>query len=324
MKTLFFGAGPLGLLYAHHLHESGADTTILARGRKNDLIKAGKLSLVNGFTDECVVPRFKVVDRLREEDDYDLVVVLVRKNNIASVLEALKPCTKVKNVLFMGNNVLGFDAYVTALPGENVLFGFPGAGGGWEGNAIRYVDSESPGARRMPVRIGEADGVERERTREIRSLFENAGVPVELVADMDGWLKYHAAFVIPICLAIHRHDCDLKSLSADGESLRLIVRAARECGNVLRELGFKKRQPFKFNLFYWLPEGITAKIFRKLLTSQYAETAFAMHARASTDEFAELTEDFMALVDQTRVDAPHFKALADALETATECMESAT
>lgn len=314
MKTLFFGAGPLGLLYAYRLHESGADITVLARGEKHQLLEAGKLSLVNGYTEERVAPGFKVVNHLKEEDEYDLVVVLVRKNKIASVLEALMPCTKVKNVLFMGNNVLGFDTYFSALPRAKVLFGFPGAGGGWEENAIRYVDSESPGAKRMPVRIGEYDGVERERTREIRKLFENAGVPVEVVADIDGWLKYHAAFVIPICLAIHRHNGDLKAMVADQESLRLIVLAGKECGNVLKALGYTKRQPFKFNLFYWLPERITAKIFRKMLASRYAKVAIAMHAGASRDEFTELTRDFLSLAAQTEVDTSHFNTLAGELE----------
>jgi ketopantoate reductase len=39
MKTLFFGAGPLGLFYAHLLHDAGKDVTILARGTKYDLIR---------------------------------------------------------------------------------------------------------------------------------------------------------------------------------------------------------------------------------------------------------------------------------------------
>ena len=122
--------------------------------------------------------------------------------------------------------------------------------------------------------------------------------------------------MIPICLAIHRHDCDLKALVTDQESLRLIVRAGKECGNVLRALGFTKRQPFKFNLFYWLPERITAKIFRKMLAGRYAEVALAMHAGASRDEFAELTRDFMSLVAQAGLNTPHFDTLAGELEVA--------
>lgn len=37
MKVLFFGAGPLGLVYAHFLHEAGGDVTVLARGEISEL-----------------------------------------------------------------------------------------------------------------------------------------------------------------------------------------------------------------------------------------------------------------------------------------------
>lgn len=175
MKTLFFGAGPLGMLYAHRLHESGADVTVLARGGTLERLEAREVSLLDGYTGEQVVPGFGVTDSLSENDSYDLVVVLVRKNKIPPVLEVLSRCPKLGSILFMGNNVLGPDACLNGLSREKVLFGFPGAGGGWKGNAIEYVDRESPRAKRMPVRIGEIDGVERERTRNIRTLFERSG-----------------------------------------------------------------------------------------------------------------------------------------------------
>ena len=309
MKTLIFGAGPLGILYAHRLHESGADVTILARGAKFELISRRELALVNGFTGERAVPEFKVVDQLTADAEYDLVIVLVRRSKLAGVLDSLSGCAGLRNVLFMGNNLLGFDAHLSKLPAERVLFGFPGAGGGWDGNTIEFVDSESPGAKRMPVRIGEIDGVERERTRVIRRLFERAGVPVEVVADIDGWLKYHVAFVLPICLGIHRHGGDLQALVADRDTLREIVRAAKECGCVLRALGHTKRQPFKFNLFYWMPERVTAKILRKMFTSRYAEIAFAKHAAAARDEFDQLAEDFHSLASQASIETPSLASL---------------
>lgn len=313
MKTLFFGAGPLGILYAHLLHESGADITMLARGAKFERLKARSLALVNGFTGNRAEPGFKVIDHLGEDNSYDLVVVLVRKNHIDSVVEILCSCGNLGSILFMGNNVLGFDAYISKLPSEKVLFGFPGAGGGWKEDVIEYVDSESPGEKRMPIRIGEMDGVERDRTRAIRKLFESGGVPVEVVTDIDGWLKYHSAFVIPIGLGIYRHDGDLKALAADGDSLRTIVRACKECGRVLKELGYTKRQPFKFNLFYWLPERSTASIFRKMLGSRYAEVAFGLHACAARDEFNELANDFQTLIAETPIETPNFDRLVQDL-----------
>ena len=73
VKTLFFGAGPLGLLYAHRLHDAGADVTVLARGAPLERIHARSLSLVDGFTEERVVPELAAIEQLSEDERYDLV-----------------------------------------------------------------------------------------------------------------------------------------------------------------------------------------------------------------------------------------------------------
>lgn len=44
---------------------------------------------------------------------------------------------------------------------------------------------------------------------------------------------------------------------------------------------------------------------------------------AARDEFAELTRDFMSLVDQTTVETPHFNTLAGELEVASGRLEFA-
>ena len=80
MKTLIYGAGPLGTLYAHRLFQAGTDVTILARGQRYDRIKADGLALVDEMTGAREESRANIVDELRGEDEYDLVVVPIRKN----------------------------------------------------------------------------------------------------------------------------------------------------------------------------------------------------------------------------------------------------
>ena len=89
MKTLIFGAGPIGSVYAHLLHKAGKDVTILARNKHFDFIKENGLVLVNEFTGKRDTAKVNVVDKLDETDAYDLVVVAMRKNNIRSVLPVL-------------------------------------------------------------------------------------------------------------------------------------------------------------------------------------------------------------------------------------------
>lgn len=309
MRTLFFGAGPLGSVYAHLLHEAGRDVTVLARGERHDWIKENGLVLVDGLTGGTRSSRVKVVSELKPEDEYDLVIVLIRKNKLLPVFEILAASPGVKNVLFMGNNALGFDEYVRHLPVEKVLFGFPGAGGGIHEQVVHYAAREKPKGKRRAVTIGEIDGRSRERTNAIKSLFESAGVPVELTTTIDGWLKYHVALISPLSGAFYKHDCDNYRTSRDEETLRALVRAAKEGGRVLRALGFRKRQPFEFNLFYWLPESMNTMAVKRLLESKFAEVAFAMHAKAARDEMEALAREFQELTARTTVDTPNIDML---------------
>ena len=311
MRTLFFGAGPLGSFYAHLLHEAGRDVTVLARGERHDWLKEHGVVLLNGLTGATSSSRVNVVNELKPEDEYDLVIVLIRKNKLLPVFEILAASPGVRNVLFMGNNALGFDEYLQHLPVEKVLLGFPGAGGGIREQVVHYADREKPKGKRRAVTIGEVNGQNKERTMAIKSLFESAGVPVDLTRDIDGWLKYHVALVSPLVGALYKHDCDNYRASKDKETLRSLVRAAKEGGRVLRELGFRKRQPFQFNLFYWLPEYMSTMAVKGLLDSKFAEVAFAMHAKAARDETESLAREFRELTAKTSVDTPNLDTLRE-------------
>lgn len=309
MRILFFGAGPLGSVYGHLFHEAGADVTVLARGERYDWIKENGLVVLNEITGQEGASHVKVVNALQPDDAYDLVIVLIRRNKLAPVFDVLAASPGVKNVLFMGNNTLGFDAYLKRLPVEKVLFGFPGAGGGIRDQVVHYADREKPKGKRRAVTIGEVDGRSKERTLAIKSLFESAGVPVDLTTDIDGWLKYHVALISPLAGALYKHDCDNYRAAKDKETLRAVVRAAKEGGRVLSTLGFRKGRPFEFNLIYRLPELMTRVAVKKLLESKFAETAFTMHAKSARDEMEELARDFGTLAAKTSVDTPNMDML---------------
>lgn len=309
MKTLFFGAGPLGSVYAHLLHKAGADVSILARGERRDWLTENGVVVSNELTGEQETSRVEVIDAIGPEDEFDLVIVLIRRNKLGPVFESLAACPGIKNILFMGNNTQGFDDYVKHLPVEKLLFGFPGAGGGICEQVVQYADREKAKGKRRAVTIGEIDGVTKERTLAVKSLFESAAIPVELTTDMDGWLKYHVALVSPLVGALYKHDCDNYKAAKDDETIRILVRAAKEGGRVLGELGFKKRQPFEFNLFYWLPEFLSRKAVKGLLESKFAEVAFAMHAKAARDEMEELAREFKELSGKASVETPNLDAL---------------
>ena len=50
--------------------------------------------------------------------------------------------------------------------------------------------------------VGEPDGATTSRVRQIQHVLAGAGFPTLLSADIGGWLVGHAAFVVPIALAL--------------------------------------------------------------------------------------------------------------------------
>ncbi len=284
--------------------------TVLARGARHDWIAENGLVLVNEMTGAKETSRIDIVNELKPDDAYDLVIVLIRKNKLPPVFEILAARSGVKDILFMGNNALGFDDYLKHLPAERLLFGFPGAGGGIREQVVHYADREKPKGKRRAVTIGAIDGRRDERVLAVQSLFESADVPVDVSANIDGWLKYHVALVSPLVGALYKHDCDCLRTAEDKDTLRTLVRAAVEGRGVLRALGFTKWQPVQFTLFHWLPEFLSVMGVKQLLSSRFAEIAFAMHARSARDEMKALARDFQALTARTSVKTPNIDALS--------------
>jgi 2-dehydropantoate 2-reductase len=308
MKTLIYGAGPLGSLYAYLFHKAGIDVTILARNdHYNFLVKNG-IILVNEFSGEKFNRSVRVVNSLKEDDFYDLVIVLMRKNNVKNILHVLANNKHVPNFLFMGNNVNSFAEYLRFLPQEKVLFGFPGGGGSRLNHVVHFVDSDKSSGKRMPITLGEIDGISTERIINIKNLFESAKVPVKIEKNIDGWLKYHAAFILPLAGALLKSGDNYK-LANDNNTIKTYIKAINEGGKILNELNYKNQFPPKIKSFNWNPEWITTKILRSVLKTKFAEVAMMMHVNSARDEMKELGKEFTLLKNKTSVDASNLEEL---------------
>lgn len=309
MKTLVFGAGPIGRWLSLRLHHAGKDVSLLARGETLKTLEKDGVVLIDGYTGEKKVARVKLVERLAPEDRYELILVAMRKSSRLSVCPILAANRGSSNILFLGNDVSGFHRYLDYLSREKVLLGFPGAGGGWEGDNLVIADGDKPNDGGSPLYIGELDGEKRKRTGEIEGFFKEAGFPVNLESDMDGWLKYHFAFVAPTAGVVLEHDGDCRAVAANTSALRLYIRACREAGDVLRAIGYRRRQPPIFNLYYWLPEWLNIRVFRSFFSSRKAEVALGLHASEVGEELSEMMEEFSELRTRAGVATPHLDEL---------------
>jgi len=309
MRTLVYGAGPIGRWLSLRLHQAGKDVTLLARGGTHTAIKRDGVVLVDGFTGEKKVARVKLVEKLEPEDRYDLVLVAMGKASRLGVCPILAESQNLASILFLGNDVSGFHRYLDHLPREKVLLGFPGAGGGWDGDDLVIADGDKPNDKGSPLFIGELDGETRERTTRIEEFFEGAGFPVSLEKDIDGWLKYHFAFMGPTAGVVLMHGGDLEAVAGSRQSLRKYIRACREAGDVLKAVGYKRRQPPIFNLYYWLPDWVGVKVFRSFFRSRKVEVAMGLHASEVGDELLEMMEEFAELRARAGIETPNLDEL---------------
>ena len=169
--------------------------------------------------------------------------------------------------------------------------------------------ARSRGGPHGELYLGELDGEVRARTSEIEKVFAAADIKVSVERDMDGWLKYHFAFIAPTTGVIFKKGGDLRAVAADRESIHQYCRACREAGDVLRKVGYRKRQPPVFNLYYWLPRWLEPPVFSKLFNSRSAEVRFGLHAPGVVPELLEMAEEFAELKAEAGMETPTLDSL---------------
>ena len=303
MRILVYGAGPLGSIFAARLQEGGNDVSILARGQRLADLREYGIVLHDVMTKKQTVTRVNVVEQLMPEDAYDLVLVIMRKNKALDILPILAVNRHTPNVLFLMNNAAGPGELVEALGRERVLIGFPSSAGYREGHVVHCLTGTEDDEAFVP--FGEVDGRITARTREVARVLESApGFGVEIRTDMDTWLKYHVALLMPsLAPALYMAGTDNYRLARTRDAVVLTARAIREGFQVLRALGLPIT-PSKFKMFEWLPEPLLVFLLQRVLADEKMEVAMVRHANAARDEVQHLADEFLALARTTSVPTP--------------------
>jgi 2-dehydropantoate 2-reductase len=126
MRVLVVGAGLIGTVYGAHLAAAGNTVSVLSHGpRTGDVAAEGLCArdvLSGGRADAeaAVVPD--------ASGEYDIVLVAVRRDQLASACAGLAVLAGEPAIVFFGNNPAGRAAIAGELPGD-VYLGFPGVGG---------------------------------------------------------------------------------------------------------------------------------------------------------------------------------------------------
>jgi ketopantoate reductase len=213
VRILVFGAGVIGSVYAVKLLQAGHEVVMLARGRRLEDLQTNGLVLEEATSGNRTVLAVQSVGEPAPADRYEVVLVPVRSEQLASTLPVLTAMHDGSDVLFFGNTA-GHQAELLACLGERALFGFPAAGGVRDGSVIKYVL-----IRQQKTMLGEPTGAMTPRGQHLQDELTGAGFPATISTSIDDWLLGHAAFIAPIAFALYRVDTDPAKLAADPRTL---------------------------------------------------------------------------------------------------------
>jgi len=143
-------------------------------------------------------------------DRYDLVLVAVRREQLAPALNDVRSLVERPALVFFGNNPEGRAAVPSDLPGD-VFLGFPGIGGSMVDGVAEYV--------LIPQQPTNFESTTDGRLIEIMETLRRRGFAVHSEKDMNGWLVYHAVFVSCVAAALYRCGTDPSRLGLGDEPL---------------------------------------------------------------------------------------------------------
>src|ERR1700683_4728736 len=190
MKVLIVGAGVIGTVYGAHIAAAGNQVSVLSHGRRTGDVAAAGLRARDVLGGGRVDAEADVVPDAG--GDYDIVLVAVRRDQLTSACAGLAVLAGKPAVVFFGNNPAGRLAIPGDVPGD-VYLGFPGIGGVMTSGIADYAR-----IRQQPTAWPQAADP---RLAAVETILSGRGFAVQRVADMDGWLAYHAAFVACVAAA---------------------------------------------------------------------------------------------------------------------------
>jgi len=297
-KVLIIGAGVIGSFNAARLRDAGKDVTLLARGHRLAVLREHGVVLEDARRGGRTTTQVPLVDHLGPDDAYDLAIVIVRRNQIASVLPMLAQNHCIPNILFLGNNAAGTQDIIQALGRERVLIGIVNAGGERQGYVVRYL-----WWRRLPLELSELDEKPTQRAKAIVRFFRSAGLHARLRKDVDAYLKTHAAGLPAMAGAVYMAGGDIRRLAHLPKVVRLFVHSYREALRGLSAAGIPLK-PFSTHLVEWIPEPILMFGLRFFLDTKLAVQGGQRHINAATDEMKEFADEFREIFRQTGLPSP--------------------
>ena len=295
MRILIIGAGVLGSNLAHSI-KKGNDVTILARNKTYENLKNNGLIIKHKLGNKTV-DHFNVIDKLDENDIYDVIFVVSRFSSLDSIVKIIEK-NKSKNIVFVGNN-MNAEKYMN-IKDKNILFAFfMAAGKKYDG----YINSICLNK----IEIGRTDG--KDISNEfIKSIFKETKIKLTIENKMNDYLKTHACAILPLVFASYKVDGNLKLLKKDKEYSLLIIDAIIEGYDVLKKLGYEILPKGEYENCVNKKEKC-AFIYRFMFSNFIGKMCISDHAMSAREEFILLDNEFEKLKKKSKLETKVYDKL---------------
>ena len=310
MKILIYGAGVIGTIYAARLHSPEHEVSVLARGERLADLRQHGVILRHAIAGDEMFSQARIVTELAPEDNYDMVIVAVRLNQLATVMPALTANRQGPAVLFMVNNAGGYAEWFNAVGADRLMVGFPGVAGSMNGPFVEYMQAP---AFLQKTNVGEPDGRNTARLRDVVHILRRAGFPVSVRRNMDAWQKTHASLVVPLAAGLYAVDCCGAELTHNPHVAKLTIRAVRECFAVLRELHVPIT-PARLRLLDFVPARFLEDLLLQWARTPEFDVLVTRHVRAARDEMTCVADQLLAFARITSLETPALDELSQSLK----------
>ena len=282
---LIVGAGVIGTVYGVNVAAAGNQVSVLSHGPRTGEVATGGMCARDVLGGGRLNVKTDVVPDASGE--YDVVLVAVRRDQLIPACAGLAALAGKPAVVFFGNNPAGLAAIPGDLPG-NAYLGFPGVGGVMADGAANYVR-----IRQQPTALQQSPDP---RLAALESALSSRGFAIQRVADMDGWLAYHAAFVACVAAALYRCGTDPVRLAADRPVLTLMCQAITGAFAGLRAQGTAGLPRNLAVLHSPLLKAVAVRYWARTMRSPMGELCFAGHSRHAEAEMRALGGDMAARI----------------------------
>jgi 2-dehydropantoate 2-reductase len=249
MKICIVGAGAIGGLLAVRLAEVGEDVSVIIRGANLAAVRANGMRLFTDGTEH--VARVAATDRIADLGHQHLVFLTMKAHQVGAVVPELKALCGPETLLVTAQNGIPWWYFFkhggpldgTILesvdPGGSIVAGIDVA---HVLGSIIYPAAEivAPGVIRHiegdRISLGELDGSDSERLREIAMLLRKAGFRVRVASDLRSelWIKLWGNCTFnPISTLTHATLVDICQFQPTRALAVAIMREAQAIGEKL-------------------------------------------------------------------------------------------